>query len=93
MRTTLQKAEAILLRKRRSLLRTLGSYRDDGSPDCTAELSAHDLGQLRETHQALARIADGTYGLCEQCGGRIADDLLRSEPAATLCRAHQRQAA
>lgn len=34
---------------------------------------------------ALARIADGSYGTCEQCGQRIASERLEARPAAQTC--------
>lgn len=35
--------------------------------------------------QALARMDDGTYGLCVNCGAPIADARLRETPEAPLC--------
>jgi RNA polymerase-binding transcription factor DksA len=40
---------------------------------------------LREVTQALDRIADGSYGVCEACGGEIAVGRLRVLPQATRC--------
>jgi RNA polymerase-binding transcription factor DksA len=40
---------------------------------------------LREIDAALARIAAGTYGVCETCGERIPDDRLLARPTATRC--------
>ncbi|MFA6502856.1 MAG: TraR/DksA C4-type zinc finger protein [Candidatus Paceibacterota bacterium] len=37
---------------------------------------------------ALARIANGTYGVCEVCGGAIEEGRLTADPAATTCVAH-----
>jgi DnaK suppressor protein len=34
---------------------------------------------------ALERISDGSYGLCETCGGPIGMDRLRARPVTTLC--------
>ncbi|QTE27936.1 TraR/DksA family transcriptional regulator [Pengzhenrongella sicca] len=34
---------------------------------------------------ALARLADGTYGRCDTCGGQIGADRLRALPATTTC--------
>ena len=40
------------------------------------------LGQL---DRALARIDDGTYGVCESCGEPIGKNRLMAVPHATLC--------
>ena len=70
-----------------------GSY-DDGFADSgqvTAERGEVDalVGSLRDTlsdiEGALAKIDDGTYGLCEQCGGAIGSARLEAMPAARLC--------
>jgi len=46
-------------------------------------------GQLTETLQeiedALAKLADGTYGECESCHQRIGEARLEAMPAARLC--------
>ena len=40
------------------------------------------LGKIRE---ALARIADGSFGLCQNCGDEIGMRRLEARPIATLC--------
>ncbi|MBX6371192.1 MAG: TraR/DksA C4-type zinc finger protein [Acidothermus sp.] len=45
--------------------------------------NARDL--LVQTEHALARIADGTYGRCENCGKPINKLRLQANPRATLC--------
>lgn len=40
---------------------------------------------LGELDAALARLAAGTYGRCEQCGQPIPVDRLRARPATTSC--------
>ena len=40
---------------------------------------------LAEIGSALARIDDGTYGLCANCGNPIAPERLAAVPYATLC--------
>lgn len=39
---------------------------------------------------ALARIANGTFGVCEECGESIAEARLEANPAATTCALHMR---
>jgi DnaK suppressor protein len=47
------------------------------------------LGQIQH---ALARMDDGTYGICERCGKPINEERLLARPAATLCIDDQRLA-
>lgn len=41
--------------------------------------------ELRALDAAAERLARGTYGVCERCGGRIADERLEALPATTRC--------
>jgi DnaK suppressor protein len=38
-----------------------------------------------EVDRALEKLAEGTYGECDSCGGRIGDERLEAIPWATLC--------
>ncbi len=40
------------------------------------------LGKIRE---ALDRIKNGTYGICEECGEDISAERLKARPVTTLC--------
>ncbi|NDU71583.1 TraR/DksA family transcriptional regulator [Actinomadura sp. DSM 109109] len=40
---------------------------------------------LADIDAALARLRDGTYGLCERCGGQIGAERLDARPAARTC--------
>jgi RNA polymerase-binding protein DksA len=46
------------------------------------ENSTHVLGAI---DAALARIDDGTFGVCQRCGQPIAEERLEALPWATLC--------
>jgi DnaK suppressor protein len=35
--------------------------------------------------EALARIENGTYGICEECGGEIGIERLKARPVTSLC--------
>ena len=35
--------------------------------------------------EALARLDDGTYGVCEQCGEKIGTERLKARPVTTIC--------
>jgi DnaK suppressor protein len=43
------------------------------------------LQELSETDAALERIAQGTFGRCDRCGGAIGSQRLLAMPAARLC--------
>lgn len=53
-----------------------------------AELE-RDLHELRDVEAALQRLAQGTYGLCEDCGQEIGEGRLAAQPAARRCAACQ----
>jgi DnaK suppressor protein len=40
---------------------------------------------LAEIRAALARLADGSYGICQVCGARIGAERLAARPAARAC--------
>ena len=40
------------------------------------------IGKMQE---ALKRIEDGTFGICEKCGGPISEKRLMARPVTTLC--------
>jgi RNA polymerase-binding transcription factor DksA len=44
--------------------------------------------ELDEVERALAKMDDGTYGLCEVCGQQIADARLEAMPATRFCIDH-----
>ncbi|MBI5277162.1 MAG: TraR/DksA C4-type zinc finger protein [Burkholderiales bacterium] len=51
--------------------------------DCVAlDQAARELSQVRE---ALARIDEGTYGLCHDCGDPIEEGRLAALPASRYC--------
>ena len=44
-----------------------------------------ELASLNAVEQALRKLVDGTYGLCERCSGRIPVHRLKVMPFASLC--------
>ena len=46
---------------------------------------SRDLGELRGLEAARARLADGSYGTCIECGGDIEFERLRANPGALRC--------
>ncbi|HZP46408.1 MAG TPA: TraR/DksA family transcriptional regulator [Candidatus Binataceae bacterium] len=49
-------------------------------------LSDRDRLKSQQIDDALARIADASYGVCEACGLEIAEERLRALPFTRLCR-------
>lgn len=41
--------------------------------------------KLRDVERALAKLEEGTYGVCDSCGGPIGAERLEAIPWATLC--------
>jgi DnaK suppressor protein len=44
-----------------------------------------DLGELRDLEAARTRLADGSYGICADCGSEIGFERLKANPAALRC--------
>lgn len=66
---------------------------DDTDDDAAAEAQrnmdiaqlSHTTAELAEIDAALSRIADGTYGLCNDCGGPVGRARLEVHPMAVRC--------
>ncbi|MFZ4876699.1 TraR/DksA family transcriptional regulator [Janthinobacterium sp. Mn2066] len=50
-----------------------------------SEAAEHHVAQLAIIKYALARFADGSYGLCDNCGEAIGPSRLNAHPEARLC--------
>ena len=55
---------------------------DDAALEGQASLVAREIASVK---RALARIDDGTYGICMRCGAEIAPARLDARPEAALC--------
>lgn len=51
----------------------------------TLRLRDRDRKLVNKVKEALERIDDGTYGLCDACGGEISVARLQARPVTTLC--------
>jgi DnaK suppressor protein len=60
--------------------------------DLTREAADHHASELHQVRRALARFADDSYGLCEECGQPIGTSRLLARPEARLCIACQTRA-
>jgi DnaK suppressor protein len=94
----LQKQRSVLLAEAGETIGTGGlSPQPENLPDTSDQASAEAdqffLLRLREREQkllkkideALDRIANNTYGICERCGGEIGYKRLKARPVTTLC--------
>src|ERR1700690_153055 len=50
-----------------------------------SRLSSREQDRLRKIDSALAKIADGTFGTCEECGEAIAEKRLAFNPQFITC--------
>lgn len=73
-------------------------YDDEGEPETATYERERDLSLLEnardlldQVDRALAKISDGTYGVCESCGKSIEAARLRALPYASLCISCKRQ--
>jgi DnaK suppressor protein len=66
---------------------------DDAVADAAAQMDVaiviRESQELQNIEAALARIADGSYGICVDCGGELAHPRLKAYPMATRCLACQ----
>ncbi len=80
---------ARLLAERRALLAevaSLASVRDDPGEEVERRLLWMSLSRgLREVEDALRRLDEGRFGLCEECGVPISPARLRAFPRARRC--------
>ena len=51
----------------------------------TEQLGQRDMARLRRIDTALAKIADGTFGQCEECGCDIGERRLMAIPGVETC--------
>jgi len=51
----------------------------------TLRLRDRDRKLVNKINEALQRIEDGTYGICEGCGEEISVPRLKARPVTTLC--------
>jgi DnaK suppressor protein len=59
--------------------------------DLGLQEAGRDMEELRDIDAALRRMDDGSYGVCEHCGGEIDFRRLEAQPTATRCLACQTQ--
>jgi DnaK suppressor protein len=64
---------------------------ESGSDEMASQLAELDSRELGQIDRALARLKQGTYGLCEGCHNKIPVGRLNALPYTTLCIECQRE--
>ena len=95
-REFLQKLMDDLVREARAQMGELTEVKEnmaDMSDQASAEIDRDFLLRIEDRkrklilkiREALARIQDGTFGICEICGESISEERLRARPVTTQC--------
>ena len=58
---------------------------DEYQYEATIQFASTEGRYLYHIEEALNRIEDGSYGKCDECGGKISMERLRALPHARLC--------
>ena len=58
---------------------------DEYQAEATIKFASTEGRYLYHIEEALTRVEDGTYGVCDGCQGKISMDRLRALPHARLC--------
>jgi DnaK suppressor protein len=69
---------------------SFGKRVGDGTTEAVERLNrvgtARELdAMLRDVDRALAKVEDGTYGICDRCGKLIPEERLEARPWSVLC--------
>lgn len=64
---------------------------ESGSDEMASQLAELDSREISQIERALARLRQGTYGLCESCQEKIPVGRLNALPYTTLCIDCQRE--
>jgi DnaK suppressor protein len=81
-----QRRETLAAELRSDTARVRENVEDEAVLDLT-----RDDAELRDIEAALRRLADGSYGVCTDCGVEIGAERLRAEPEAARCLDCQRR--
>ena len=57
----------------------------DSGRDVAVKIKNRERDILMELKEAIRRIEDGVFGVCEECNEPISDARMRANPATTLC--------
>lgn len=63
-----------------------GDHTSNAVMQVARAVTAGELSHLTaEIDRALAKLAEGTYGICDHCGGKIPPERLEALPWAVVC--------
>ena len=57
----------------------------EGNRNLTLRIRDRERKLITKIDEALGRIEEGSYGICEECGGPIGVERLKARPVTTLC--------
>jgi DnaK suppressor protein len=57
----------------------------EGNRNLTLRIRDRERKLISKIDEALSRIEDGSYGICEECDGPIGVERLKARPVTTLC--------
>jgi DnaK suppressor protein len=85
-----ERIEGLAARPELGAAQGFGKRVGDGTVEAIGRLTEIGVGEsleitLGHTERALAKISDGTYGLCDVCGEQIPRARLRALPDRSLC--------
>jgi DnaK suppressor protein len=89
-RNTRERVESLAERPELGAAQGFGKRIGDGTTEAISRLTDIGVGRsletgLARTERALAKLDDGTYGICDACGEPIAPARLRALPDSVLC--------
>lgn len=58
---------------------------DSEADEFAARIAESDSAKIREIEEALRKLREGNYGVCEECGQAISKRRLQARPFATMC--------
>ena len=88
--STRDRVETLAERPELGAAQGFGKRIGDGTVEAISRLTEIGVGtsleaQLERTERALAKVDEGTYGICDGCGGAIAPKRLEAMPDVVFC--------
>jgi DnaK suppressor protein len=85
-----QRLAVLVKRPERGSAVSFGKRIGDGTSEAVSRLTDARVAEtiqyaLERTERALAKLDDGSYGVCDSCGDRISSGRLRAMPDGVLC--------
>jgi DnaK suppressor protein len=87
---TRERLEVLAQRPERGAAQGFGKRIGDGTTEAIKRLTDIGVGDslervLARTERAVAKLDDGSYGICDACGDRISPGRMRALPDGVLC--------